>query len=261
MNRSTKNGFTLIEMLVVIAIIGVLAALIMPGLNKAREKAKTTKCATNLRNLGIGLAGYVTRQQGQFPKLTATGYSVMTDNSGVHLPPVEAICRYITGDVKPEGSWLGLSKPVDRVAVCPNYPRALLNQDNSDFNPNAYSYNLHVDGSGSNLGSDHIAERPSGGTGYLCIRTEGNATTPSELCVIMDSSDTGEQYQHVFAWKNIPDSVDQEGSLPNRHNEGANLLFADGHVEWKTNLWLRNRANARYWVSPSSDDSGAWSTP
>lgn len=65
--RTTKS-FTLIELLVVIGIIAILAAMLMPALNKARDKAHQTTCINQLRQIGnMGFAMYRNDNRGEFP--------------------------------------------------------------------------------------------------------------------------------------------------------------------------------------------------
>ena len=54
----TKNSFTLIELLIVVAIIAILAGLLLPALQASRNKARTLTCATNLKNLSLSAVQY-----------------------------------------------------------------------------------------------------------------------------------------------------------------------------------------------------------
>ena len=76
MNARTARtrGFTLVELLVVVAILALLLALLTPWMNRAKELARMTICANNFRNTGQGFHGYAAMREGRFPnKAAASG--------------------------------------------------------------------------------------------------------------------------------------------------------------------------------------------
>lgn len=76
-----RRGFSLIELLVVVAIISVLLAILMPSLNGARRQARATVCASNLRQFGVAIYTYWTDWNGRVPYIE----SPMTN--GIGCPP------------------------------------------------------------------------------------------------------------------------------------------------------------------------------
>ena len=74
---SRKKAFTLVELLTVIAIIGILAAIIIPVVGKAKAASQKSVCASNLRQIGIALSSYIAEHKGQLP-----GYAKIPWQSG-----------------------------------------------------------------------------------------------------------------------------------------------------------------------------------
>src|SRR5262249_21610043 len=69
MRRMVRSAFTLIELLVVVAVIAILASLLLPVLGRAKERARLTRCVSNLRQIGFGFEMYRGDNGDRFPSV------------------------------------------------------------------------------------------------------------------------------------------------------------------------------------------------
>ncbi|MBP5531731.1 MAG: prepilin-type N-terminal cleavage/methylation domain-containing protein [Lentisphaeria bacterium] len=115
MNRKRGHSFTMIELLVVIAIIAILAAILLPALQSARDRANSTSCLSNLKNLTtIGMT-YIQDHHGFWP---GANYSLPSASYIGQL----AKAKYIFTDAGSKGnnlSWTNLAKADLKGYYCP----------------------------------------------------------------------------------------------------------------------------------------------
>jgi prepilin-type N-terminal cleavage/methylation domain-containing protein/prepilin-type processing-associated H-X9-DG protein len=132
--RAARNrrGFTMIELLVAISIIAVLMALLLPGVQNAREAARRIECANNLHNIAIGVHGYASVHDERLPYLTTSfgsgnGAPVRYSWVGDLFPYLECAGLYdaiVTYDgPSAEGPFPAGAYPVYPVFTCPSDSR------------------------------------------------------------------------------------------------------------------------------------------
>jgi len=110
-NCKNRSWFTLIELLVVISIIGILAAMLLPALNKARKRARLSHCVSNLKQIGTAFTGYLDDYSGTFPDAAQKPSLELND-----LPRIADLLEKYAGsanvfkcneDVQPESAYDG----------------------------------------------------------------------------------------------------------------------------------------------------------
>jgi prepilin-type N-terminal cleavage/methylation domain-containing protein/prepilin-type processing-associated H-X9-DG protein len=110
-SRRRRRGFTLIELLVVISIIGILVGLLLPAVQSAREAGRRTQCASNMRNVGMAILGYI-NSKNAFPPAgvfceDSTAITALTtaQTNGTPADPSQSVIPgYLTGSPRNLGT-------------------------------------------------------------------------------------------------------------------------------------------------------------
>lgn len=230
MQNGKLKGFTLIELLVVISIIAILAAILLPSLSTAREKAKQSACANNLRQMMMGIMMYASDYDG----------SIIPGSEMGSGSPNSIIFAGISGGGQ---TWWGdLLYPYvnnsKSIYLCPSFPNA---------KKCAYGWNY------GNFGWNYLSP-PVGGYGWGTKL--GKVECPQDSILIGDAVYSGgvdiseNQTEVVYLG---PDSNGPSCSgLTYRHSGGANYAFLDGHVKWLDTNWLC--VNRGYFTQSCSDN-------
>jgi len=80
-----KKGFTLIELMIVIAIIAILAAILVPNFLKARAQGQLAACESNLKNIATALEMYATDYSGDYPVTASVSLLTSTATGGAYM--------------------------------------------------------------------------------------------------------------------------------------------------------------------------------
>jgi prepilin-type processing-associated H-X9-DG protein/prepilin-type N-terminal cleavage/methylation domain-containing protein len=210
-----RCAFTLLELLVVIAMIAVLTALLLGAVHKAKESGEATACASNLRQLALANLAFAAEHDGQYVQAQERNNNVRWH--GVRSSNVDPF----DGTRGPLAPYLGAEA---RVKLCPAFLDALTGMASFETSTGGYGYNAAY--IGGQPGNPFVAERMA------------NVPHPARTVMFTDAAfarASGIQeyaYCEPYQW---PDAAGRlVGSLtPSvhfRHNGRANVAWCDGHI-------------------------------
>jgi prepilin-type N-terminal cleavage/methylation domain-containing protein len=197
MNKKSA-GFTLTELLVVVAIIGILAALLLPSLVHAKAQAHNSACISNLRQLGIATRLYSMDNGSRLPSAEILPTDPINPAS-----PLPRICDVLVPYI---GRALGTNTIGATVFKCPSDKVNLFATEGSSYEWNA------------DLNGQHIDEaRTKNDFMFLMDRNTGKVAWSTNFALVLPPQTT-------------PFLLDYEDFHPRLPRSGKNVVYMDNHV-------------------------------